>query len=236
MRIFIPVIIFSVFAAGCVHIETEAQIRASNTGRVVVTNTNKPTPRPRRNTLEMSSVDFKNFTFPDFGGSDEKTFTLRNGASEKKYVEAKYTLRKTYYFDLTGDEEDEAVSHIIADGCQMGCEQSHLFYVHTADGRKPKLLWKIAVGGNVLGGIKSAHFAANEIVMEVFGDCAIENGIIRPEVDLKKNPRLRTNSFTRFVFTGGENGFAPTGKVILPLISEIDFTEYKVQINFGEQR
>lgn len=233
MRIFIPVIVFSVFAVGCVHVNTEAQTRASNTG-IILSNTKKPTPNRKRNSLKISSVDFKNFTFPDFGGLNGKTFTLKNGGAESINGMPKYKLRKTYYFDLTGDDEDEAVTHIIAEGCQMGCDSSHLFYIHTADANQTKFLWKIAIGGDVLGGLKAAKFKSNQIVMEVFGDCAIENGIIKPVVDLTKNTRLRTTNYTRFVFTGGEDGFAQTGKDLIPLTSNIDFSEYRVKISFGE--
>jgi len=235
MRIFIPVIIFSVFAVGCVHVRSDAQVRAANTGKVVVTNSNKSTPYRKKSSLNLTTVDFKNFTFTDFGGINEKTYTLKNGVSDSKNAAPAYKLRKTYYFDLTGDEEDEAVSHIVADGCQMGCDSSNLFYVYTADGKQPKLLWKIAVGGNTLGGLKAANFKSNEIVMEVFGNCAIENGIIKPEIDMKQNTRMKTNTYTRFVFTGGEDGFSQTSKDIMPLTSNIDFTEYRVKIGFGEQ-
>lgn len=235
MRIFIPLIIFSVFAAGCVHVKTDAQISASNTGKVIKTNSNQSTPNRRKDPIDLAKVDFKNFTFPDFGGISEKTFTLKNGASGNNPALPTYKLRKTYYFDLTGDDEDEAVSHIIAEGCQMGCESSNLFYIYTADEKEAKLLWKIAVGGNALGGLKAANFKANEIVMEVFGDCGIEKGIIKPQVDMKKNTRLRTTNYTRFVFTGGDDGFAQTGKDLLPLTTSVDFTEYRAQISFGEQ-
>jgi hypothetical protein len=235
MRIFIPVIFFSVFAVGCVHIKSDAQSRDSNSGRVGVTNSKYPTPDRKRNTLEMTAVDFKNFSFPDFVNTNEKTFTLRKGVAESKNAMPKYILRKTYYFDLTGDDEDEAVTHIIAEGCQMGCDSSNLFYIHTADGNQPKLLWKIAIGGNPLGGLKAVNFKTNEIVVEVFGDCGIDNGIIKPQVDVKKNPRLKTSSYTRFAFSGGENGFSQTGKDIIPMTSNIDLSEYRVPISFGEQ-
>lgn len=235
MRIFIPVIIFSVFAAGCVHIRSDAQIRSSNTGKVVDTNSSMPTPNRRKDPLDLSKIDFKNFTFPEFGGLAEKTFTLRNGTSDGKNDQPKYKLRKTYFFDLTGDDEDEAVSHIIANGCQLGCEASNLFYIHTADGNQTKLLWKIAVGGNVLGGLKSANFKTNEIVMEVFGDCSIENGVIKPEVDINKNSRMRTINYTRFVFSAVENGFLQTDRDLVPITTDIDFSEYRAKIRFGEQ-
>ena len=234
MRIFIPLIIFSALAAGCVHVSTDAQIRASNNGKVTVPNSNMKTPNRRKDPIDLRKIDFKNFTFPDFSGLESKTFTLKNGISQGSQTQPNYKLRKTYFFDLTDDDEDEAVSHIIADGCQMGCESSNLFYVYTADDRQSKLLWKIAIGGNVLGGLKAANFKVNEIVMEVFGDCNIENGIIKPKIDMKNNSRMRTSNYTRFVFSGGEAGFSQTGKEVIPLTTNIDFTEYRAQIRFGD--
>ena len=228
MKLFLLVCIFLLFAAGCGKFNTKAQIRASNTGSVKTGNSNK-TP-----VLDISSVDFKNFTFPEFDGSPEKTFTLKNGASENKNTSQKYTLRKTYYFDLTGDERDEAISHIIADGCRMGCESSSLFYIHTADGNQPKLLWKIATGGDALSGLRVVNFKLKTIILEAFGECWNDNGVIKPNVDLKKNAQLKTTSYTRFEFALGENGFMQRAKTILPLPAKTDIVRYRPQISFGE--
>jgi hypothetical protein len=230
MKLFLPVFIFLIFAAGCGKIQTEAQIRASNTGWVSNTNTKKA------NTLDISTVDFKNFTFPAFNDKPAKTFTLKNGATETKNVYPRYSLRKTYYFDLTDDEKDEAVSHIIVDGCAMGCESSNLFYIHTAEENEPRLLWKIATGGDVLGGLKSAHFKSKEIILEAFGECSLENGVIKPKIDIKTNARLKTSSYTRFVFALGENGFTQSTKDVLPLPANINLIEYRPQISFGNQK
>jgi hypothetical protein len=180
-------------------------------------------------------VDFANYTFPEFRlGQTEKSFTLKNGASSEKEVFPKFTLRKTYYFDLTGDRRDEAVSHIIAEGCQLGCEKSNLFYIYTSENKQPKLLWKIATGGNVLGGLKWANFAIDEITMEVFGDCQVENQVIKPEVDVKKNADLKTTNYTRFVFSKKGNDFVQTSRDLLPLTANVDFTEFRPQISFGD--
>src|SRR5688572_20966220 len=111
MKLFFLVIIFSFFMSGCGSINPQAQLSASNnsptnskaskTGLVVQSNVSQSTPN--RNTFDLSTIDFKNFTFPDFGaGQSEKTFTLINAKAESKDGLPKLTLRKTYYFDLTG--------------------------------------------------------------------------------------------------------------------------------------
>jgi hypothetical protein len=143
-------------------------------------------------------------------------------------------LRKTYFFDLTGDAKDEAITHIVADGCQLGCNSSSLFYIHTAESNKPKLFWKIAIGGDVMGGLKSANFKAKEIVMEVFGDCTLSNSVITPNIDMKKNTNLKTTNYTRFVFSRTENGFTQTAREVLPLPSNMSVLDYRSQISFGE--
>ena len=234
MKLFFLVIIFSFFASGCGKINTQAQFTASNTGKIVNSNVNQSAAKA--NTLDISTVDFKNFTFPDFGaGNSEQPFTLKNAVAESGNNYPKYTLRKTYYFDLTGDAKDEAITHIIADGCQLGCDSSSLFYIHTAEYNKPKLFWKIAVGGDLLGGLKLANFKAKEIVMEVFGDCLLSNSVITPNIDLKKNTSLKATNYTRFVFSRTENGFAQSTREVLPLPPNTNVIDYRSQISFGEE-
>jgi hypothetical protein len=230
MKLFFLIIIFSVFAVVFNSISTEAQTIAPGNGPASSKNQNSKT-----NTLDISMVDFKNFTFPTVGaGNVEKTFTLKNGESGKKGIAPYYALRKTYYFDLTGDKKDEAITHIIVEGCEMGCESSSLFYIHTTENKQPKLLWKIAVGGNTMGGLKAVNFKSDEIVLESFGDCSLEGWLIKPVVDVQKNPKLKTTSYTRFVFSRNENSFAQTARNVLPLTIFIDFLQYRPQITFSK--
>jgi hypothetical protein len=234
MKLFIQAIFLFFFFLGCPQMQIEAQTRSSNTGTVV----NRPAAArtsPKANLNEISRVDFRNFTFPGFGGANpEKSIAMKNGRSETTKDAPKYFLRKTYYFDLTGSEQDEAISHIIAEGCQMGCDRSSLFYIHAWDSNQPKLSWKIAVGGDVMGGLKSANFDFNRFVIEVFGDCRLEDGVIKPDVDLKKNAALKTTNYTRFVFTGDDKGFTQTSREVLPLPTDFDLQDYRSKISFGE--
>jgi hypothetical protein len=116
----------------------------------------------------------------------------------------------------------------------MGCGLSSLFYIYTVEQNQPRLLWKIAVGGNEMGGLKKVNFDSDEIILDVFGDCSLEGWLIRPFVDIKKNPKLKTSSYTRFVFSRAETGFTQTSKVTVPLTTRIDFSAYRPQISFGE--
>jgi hypothetical protein len=234
MKVFYLLIIFVVFASGCGVISSKAQIRTNANRTVSGSRANQNT---KTKTLDISTIDFKNFTFPfPGGGKAGNTLTLKNGISGKKEGSPGYSLRKTYYFDMTGDQKVEAVSHIMVDGCQLGCESSQLFYIYTVENDKLKLLWKIAVGGDTMGGLKAVNFKAHEIILETFGEGTLEDWLIRSNIDLKKNPTLKTSNYTRFVFSGGETDFTQTGKEILPLTTFIDFVEYRPQITFGEPK
>ena len=233
MKISLLIIFLSVLSYGCGSFSTEAQIRASS--NVTIGNTNQTNSNINSNTVDISTIDFKNFTYPDFfAGKPEKTFTLKNGKSEKIAGMPGYSLRKTYYFDLTGDDIDESVTQIMAEGCQISCDPHSLFFVYTLENNQPKLLWKIATGVDELGGLKSVNFQVNEIVLETFGDCSLENWRTKPLIDVKKNPKLKAANYTRFVFSRGADGFTQSAKDLLPL-AETNFLEYRPQISFGKQ-
>lgn len=231
MKLIYAVILLAAISSACSNIRTEAQIRSTGNGKVVNTNPVKPTPPVA--VIDLSTIDFANYTFPEIRG--EKVFTLKNGRTERKLRMPAYNLRKTYLFDITGDENDEAISHILADGCDFGCESSNFFYIFTPDGNQARLLWKIGIGGDTLGGLKAASFKINEIILETFGNCINNNGIIKPLVDLKKNPGLKTNTYTRFVFKRNGSEYIETEREILPLGSE-NLEEYRPQITFGEDQ
>jgi len=229
--------LLTLFSYGCGSFSTKAQISASSNGRVSNTNTaNRTNSKTQPNKPIFSAVDFQNFNYPDFvGGNVEKTFTVKNGKSERKVGTPTYSVRRTYYFDLTGDEKDEAITHIMAEGCQVSCDPRSLFYVYTMENNQPKLLWKIATGVDGFGGLKSVNFKINEIILETFGDCSLENWWTKPIMDVKNNPQMKAFNYTRFVFSLGTDGFTPSGKDLLPL-AQTNFLEYRPQISFGAQK
>jgi hypothetical protein len=223
LLIFLP-IIFACFSVS-------AQITATSDGKV--TNTNQTKPKAE---IDIATIDFKNFTFPDlFTGKTVKTFTLKNGQyrNGKQSSERVFTLRKTYYFDITGDAKNEAITQIFAESCNINCESQSLFYVHTIVNNQPKLIWKIATGTNELCGLKSVSFKIKEIALESFGECAAEMDLIKPSVDSKK-PNNNAANFTRFTFLLKDGVFAATTKDISPLQEKFS-VEYRPKIRFGEQ-
>ena len=230
MKLFLRALIIPVLLFGTVSI-----VDAQATGTGIVTKKVPPNQPTKKNSTNITKIDFKNFNYPLPNiGNLEKNMTLKNGLSIKKEGLPNFKLRKTYYFDLTGDKEEEAISQILVDGCQLGCESSHLFYIHTLENEQPKLIWKIAIGGDVLGGLKSAHFKAEEFVIETFGDCSVEDWLIKTNLDMKKNPRVTTNNYSRFVFTNDNGSFASVTKTLLPLEINLNMVSYRPKISFGE--
>lgn len=233
MRLILLAAVLFLLTAGGGDFSVIAQNRVN--GDATVADKNKNQTNSKKTKGDISKVDFRNFTFPDFNPADPaKTFTLKDGKGQDKQTFPKYTLRKTYYFELNGDENDEAISHIIVDGCQMACETSHLFYIYTGDKNQPKLLRKIGVGGDVYGGLKSAHFNSREIIFEVFGESEYSDGLMKTNVDLKKNPSVTTNSYTRFVFAFGEKELVQKSREVLPIPENLNLIDYRPLITFGE--
>ena len=226
MRKFFPVLTCCFLIFG--NISTTAQTNASANPEEKKLTVYKTKP------FHISKTDFKNLTYPvPLSAGGEANFTLRNGTALKTADLPNFRLRKTYFYDLTGDGADEAITHILADGCQMGCGNSNLFFIHTPENDEPKLLWKIAVGGDTLGGLKAVNFNAGEIIVDIFGECSLDGWLINPRADVKTNPELKTTRYTRFIFTGDANGFMKKTKEILPLSGNIKFSQYKARINFG---
>ncbi len=233
MRLFLSALILPVLICGGVCVTAAQSTTGSRNGGV--TNKKPTDPKTSKPISGITKIDFRNFTYPlPSVGNLPKSVTLKNGTSGKKDGAPNFTLRKTYYFDLTGDNEDEAITQIIADGCQMGCESSSLFYVHTAENDQAKLLWKIAIGGDILGGLKAAHFRVKEFVIETFGNCSLEDWLIKPNIDLQKNPKVTTNNYSRFVFSYEKGSFASAEKTVLPLESNYNTASYRPKISFGE--
>ncbi len=205
-------------------------------------NAQKPTtlrkkPIIKDASVDIANIDFKNFTFPDLlQGMSSKTFTLNKGQFRNGKLSASrvYTLRKTYYFDITGDGKDEAVTHILAEGCGENCDSHSFFYVHKIENNQPKLIWQIATGSEVLGGLKSIAFNNKQIIIEAFGSCMIQNSLIFAKYDAKNPQKNLPSDYTRFVLAMNGNIFSQTSRDILPF-QEKTIAGYRAQISFGEK-
>ena len=219
----------------CGSFSTKAQIRVNANGTVIFSNSNNK-PVVKLPPIDIKKVDFKNFAYPELlTGTADKNFILTNGQyrSKKSLSQRVYTLRKTYYFDITGDEKDEAITLILAEGCGEGCDSHNLFYVYTVENNQLKLIWQIATGAEALGGLKSAAFKNKQIVLELFGNCTIDKSLISARFDPKNPKKILLTDFTRFVFSFKDNVFSYSTKELLPLQVK-NITGYNFQISFGE--
>jgi len=109
-------------------------------------------PTPDENLL-IKEIDFKNFTYPDKKGKN--IFTLTNG--EEPFGQMKdiaFKLENIEYADLTNDEEDEAIIHILV---QYGAGSSGLLYIYTLENNKPKILWYVESGYGAEGELKKVY-------------------------------------------------------------------------------
>lgn len=235
MRLILTCLFLSFFSFSCSNYSTEAQIRVDANGKV-----NGDSNQTRQSVIDISTIDFQNFTYPDFYAKNEgKTFTLKNGefvyVDEKQTDSRNYKLRKTYYFDITGDKKNEAITHIFAETGAESTDPQSVFFVHSIENRQPKLIWKIAAGKEELGGLKFVHFKNKEIILETFGNCSIKDWSIVASFDVKNVGKIENASFTRFVFTLENNAFVQTSREVLPL-PKVNMMNYRPQILFGEQQ
>ncbi len=236
MKLFLILIFLSMLSLNCGSFSTKAQIRANANGTVINSNSNNK-PVIKLPPLDITKVDFKNFIYPELlTGTTNKTFTLKNGQyrSGKPLTQRVYTLLKTYYFDITDDGKDEAVTYILGEGCGEGCDSHSLFYVHTVENNQLKLIWKIATGAEALGGLKSVAFKNKQIILESFGNCTLQNSLITASFDPKNPKKILLTDYTQFTFSLNKNYFSQSTKNILPL-EDKNIAGYRVQISFGEQ-
>lgn len=226
----------TIVAAAGAAFDARGQITASGDGRVTGTVTGKNLP-PNPQVSDITSVDFRNLTYPNplavAGGA---VLTLKNGISSgaKPNPLMTFKLRKTYFFDLTGDGREEAVTHILADSCGEGCDSHSLFFIHTVENKELKLLWQFATGAEALGGLKSINFDEDTITVETFGRCAMKNALVTAEYDGKKPKQVIPVNYTRFEFRRGDSGFLPFSQEVLPF-TEKTIAGYRAQISFGTQ-
>lgn len=197
----------------------DAQITGSKSGTVV-----SPTPEAKQGErTDLSVFDFRNFSFPDpLGTAPDSLLKMTNGAALKGRI----VLAKTYFFQLTQDEYDEAISMILDSGCESGCSDATRFYVHSPGPKLPELIFRFASGSGQACGLRSADFSINRFTIEVFGDCELKNEWIA--VSRQKS----SGKATRFVFESSANGFRAVTRetIIAPPFDPVDF---RPRISFG---
>lgn len=204
-----------------------SQTSGSKTGRVAPS----PTPTPQDEAIDADKlpVYFTDFEY-EFPGPKPVPFKLRSGNFVLKNPKTKEStalnLRKTFFFDITGDSRKEAIVHILGSTCEM-CDDKSLFYAFTAAGLKPVEVFRIAGGTGEQCGIKEIVFDVKSILVDTYGDCEAANGLISPV----KGGTMK-NKASRFLFEFAD------GKFKVSIRESIDLpeapAEYRTQIRFGK--
>ena len=161
--------------------------------------------------FSIKKIDFKNFTYSDKAGKN--IFTLTNG--EEPFGQMKdiaFKLKSIEYADLTNDNEDEAIIHILI---QYGAGSSGLLYIFTLENQKPKMLWYVESGYGAEGELKKIFAEDGNLIAELFGNNSFNQ--ITGEFKFQNQKVVPKNlccptSFTRFNFQWNGEKFVIFGK------------------------
>lgn len=145
---------------------------------------------------EFQNVDFENFTYPT--EYPKQSATLKDGEYEYQTGYASggsIGLDRVYYVDLTGDGKKEAFVFLGRVDCGASCDGgAYLLYVYSSNKGKPKLLWRLELGGGFYEcGLKALTVKEKKIYFEVFDNCIEQNGKLEPQSD--GNTRGKSSHF-----------------------------------------
>ncbi|GIU82614.1 MAG: hypothetical protein D6687_06180 [Acidobacteria bacterium] len=154
-----------------VEIPTPEASRTPNLQAEILSDENKSSGFP------IANFDFKNFKYPlprgwqDF---DSKEAELVDGkrpifmeSDNKRERKIGLSYLTTKFFDVTGDEEDEAI--VILQVETGGASIPHLVYIFTWEKDAPKLLWYFRTGDRADGGLKNIYSQDGKLVIELYG-------------------------------------------------------------------
>lgn len=214
---------FVTLAACFVALVTTSHGQSSGTKSGVVVS-----EKPQTNTvktIDLTTFDFKNHTYPDPAGTgSDAVFSLVNGVAKNGRI----TLRRIYFFEISDDSDDEAISMIVDSVCEAGCEPATRFFVHSAGATEPELVFKFASGAGFSCGLKAADFSVNEIAIETLGECELKNDWIAiPSTATKSG-----SDFTRFKFTRSGDGSWNAARESRRGVT-VDLSDFRPKISFG---
>ncbi|MEZ5346843.1 MAG: hypothetical protein R2681_14930 [Pyrinomonadaceae bacterium] len=118
----------------------------------------------------IGSFDFKNSTFPlprGWEDIDSKEVTLENGVREMTEDKIGMAYVTTKYFDVTGDDKDEAFVILKVSTGSITIPQIVYIYEWKDDG--PNLLWYFRTGDRSDGGLKKLGSEDGKLLVELFG-------------------------------------------------------------------
>ncbi len=118
----------------------------------------------------LGRFDFTNFTYPSPRGwqdIDGNEFTLENGKRQMSEEKIGMGFVTTKFFDVTGDENDEAF--VILKVLTGSITIPQLVYIYEWKNEQPELLWYFRTGDRSDGGLKRIYHEDGNLAIELFG-------------------------------------------------------------------
>lgn len=177
-RLLVLILFFAVSACSVNQAETPAIITPPKT------NDQKPPEKPKIPKLQteilneensqtdepIGKFDFTNFTYPSPRGwqdVDGKEFTLENGKRPMSAEKIGMGYVTTKFFDVTGDEKDEAL--VILKVLTGSITIPQVVYIFEWKNEQPELLWYFRTGDRSDGGLKRVYPENGDLAVELFG-------------------------------------------------------------------
>lgn len=152
---------------------SSVQANQANTNKV----TDSPKPpfpeikeTPETTNSPIGKVDFANWNYPlprgwqDISGEEA---ILENGKREMSKEQIGLKLEKVKYFEVTGDNSDEAI--VILSIETGGSATPKVVYIFTVKEEIPELIWYFRTGDRADGGLRNIYGETGELVVELFG-------------------------------------------------------------------
>ncbi len=191
----------------------------------------------------IATFDFKNFKYPlphGWQDVDSKEVELVDGkrpifmeSDNKRERKIGLSYLTTKFFDITGDEQDEAI--VILQVETGGASIPHLVYIFTWEKDSPKLIWYFRTGDRADGGLKNIYADDGKLVIELYGQDRyvvgeVETAKITGDEEQLCCPTHFTRSYYKwngkhFVLQGKRLTFSVTDKDARPIENMIELVE-----------
>jgi hypothetical protein len=175
-----------------------------------------PTKAFRIPSPEFENVDFRNHAYPyTDDGTDQILVKLRDGHFEDEQTrDGWFDFEDVFYTDLTGDGKKEAIVFLYHVACGGSCDGGafNLFvFDPTGNLDKPSV---IELGSTGYGcAARTIKLVRDKIVMDLFGDCALEDGYLKPTDESQGMSKFRIKDTTHLVLAY-HGGFAQESRYV----------------------
>jgi hypothetical protein len=178
--------------------------------------------------------DFRNFSYPyQFSYEKKLKITIPLSGGNYKYDfdgdRGWFNFLNVYFFDLTGDGDEEAIVALNHVSCGVSCDGgAYLFYAYELRNDRLKPIWRNETGGAAYGcGLKTFSVERKKIATELFGDCRGEKTVSY------KTGKFRVEGVTSKIFEYDSETFVAKKEEFSPS-SEINVQNYKPEFNFKD--